>query len=112
MYGKQQRKARRKAPLAILPLVLLAAGLSIILVPALHRDMELNYDAQEYVALVEQAKSASTAQPLDMANSTTTTTPSQAGRPFSNKVAWSKPPTFYSSFATNCRSTSVTVAKA
>ena len=79
MNGKRRRKARRKAPLTILTLVLLAAGLSIILVPALIRDMKLNHYAQEYVALVELANSVNTAQPLDMADSATTTKLSQAG---------------------------------
>lgn len=79
MYGKRKRKARRKAPLTILTLVLLAAGLSIILVPALLRDMQLNHEMQEYVALVEQAKSANTAQPLDMEDSPMSTASPQTG---------------------------------
>ena len=42
MNGKRKRIARRKAPLTILTFVLLAAGLSIILVPVLIRDIGLN----------------------------------------------------------------------
>lgn len=79
MNGKRKRNARRKAPLTILTLVLLAAGLSIILVPALLRDMQLNHDVQEYVALVERAKSANMAQPLDAEDNATTTPTPQAG---------------------------------
>lgn len=63
MNGKRKRKSRRKAPMTILAIMLLAAGLSIILVPALLKSIELSHDAIEYEALVEQAKIMNTAEP-------------------------------------------------
>ena len=56
----ETKKIRRKVPLTIRPLVLLAAWLSTILAPTLLRDMELNHDVWEYEALVERTKCANT----------------------------------------------------
>lgn len=66
--------------MTILAILLLAASLSIILVPALLKNIELSHDAIEYEALIEQAKIMNTEEPRtpDLAELSESNVPDEA----------------------------------
>lgn len=72
MDPKNRKHKRKGAPLLILALVLLIAGLAAILVPFLTVEMELRHDTEEYEQLGEQFRMIpTTADPARMLESVT-----------------------------------------
>ena len=61
---KHRRRGRKTAPLLLLALLLLIAGIAAILTPVLTTELEMRHDAAEYAQLKAQAIEAPTKRPL------------------------------------------------